>query len=282
MLAILGGVGAALAWTGTTLFAAQATRYVDSWSLLATVMAVGLVIALPAALVAGVPHHVHRSSLGWLVASGSGNVAGLLLTYRALRIGKVGVVAPITSTEGAVAAVLAVLVGEHLAGGKAAALVVVATGIALAAHTRESDPDIRRSDVRAALLAAAAALSFGLSLYSTGRVGQSLGVAWAALPPRVVGVAVIAVPLLVMRRWRIVRAALPFAVGGGLFEVLGFVTYAFGARHGLAIAAVLASQFAALSAVAGYLLYRERLTRLQVLGVAAIVAGVSLLSALPG
>jgi len=282
VLAILGGVGAALAWTGTTLFAAQATRYVDSWSLLATVMAVGLVIALPAALVAGVPHHVHRSSLGWLVASGSGNVAGLLLTYRALRIGKVGVVAPITSTEGAVAAVLAVLVGEHLAGGKAAALVVVAAGIALAAHTRESDPDIRRSDVRAALLAAAAALSFGLSLYSTGRVGQSLGVAWAALPPRVVGVAVIAVPLLVMRRWRIVRAALPFAVGGGLFEVLGFVTYAFGARHGLAIAAVLASQFAALSAVAGYLLYRERLTRLQVLGVAAIVAGVSLLSALPG
>jgi len=282
VLAIFGGIGAALAWTGTTLFAAQATRYVDSWSLLATVMAVGLAVALPAALIAGVPHDVHRSSLGWLVASGSGNVAGLLLTYRALRIGKVGVVAPIASTEGAVAAVLAVLAGEQLAGGKATALVVVAAGIALAAHTRSSDPEIRRSDARAAMLAAAAALSFGLSLYSTGRVGQELGVAWAALPPRVVGVAVIAVPLLVMRRWHIVRRALPFAVAGGILEVLGFVSYAFGARHGLAVAAVLASQFAALSAVAGYLLYRERLTRLQVLGGGAIVTGVSLLSALHG
>ena len=282
MLAILGGIGAALAWAGTTLFAAQATRYVDSWSLLATVMTVGLAIALPAALISGVPHHVRGSSLGWLFASGSGNVAGLLLTYRALRIGKIGVVAPITSTEGAVAAVLAVIAGEHLAGGKAAALVVVAAGIALAAHTRNSDPEIRRSDARAALLAAAAAFSFGLSLYSTGRVGQALGVAWAALPPRVVGVTVIAVPLLVMRRWHIVHAALPFAVAGGIFEVLGFVSYAFGARHGLAIAAVLASQFAALSAVAGYLLYGERLTRLQVLGIGAIVAGVSLLSAVHG
>lgn len=46
LLAILGGAGAALAWTGTTLFAAQATRYIDSRSLLATVMTVGLAIAL--------------------------------------------------------------------------------------------------------------------------------------------------------------------------------------------------------------------------------------------
>jgi drug/metabolite transporter (DMT)-like permease len=63
-------------------------------------------------------------------------------------------------------------------------------------------------------------------------------------------------------------------------EVIGFVSYALGARHGLAVSAVLASQFAALAAVAGYLLFRERLTRGQVAGVAAIVAGVSLLSVL--
>lgn len=280
MLAILGGVGAAICWTATTLCAARATKHVDSWSLLATVMTVGLVLALPVALIAGLPEHVDRSALGWLVASGCANVAGLLLTYRALRIGKVGVVAPISSTEGAVAAVIAVVAGERLAGGKAAALIAVACGVALAAHTPERDPDARRDDLRAALFAGLAALSFGLGLYSTAQVGQSLGVAWAALPPRVVGVLVIALPLLIARRWHIVRAALPYAIAGGIFEVLGFVTYAFGARHGLAIAAVLGSQFAALAAVAGFLLYKERLTRIQVAGVAAIVAGVSLLSAL--
>jgi EamA-like transporter family. len=42
---------------------------------------------------------------------------------------------------------------------------------------------------------------------------------------------------------------------------------------------VLASQFAALAVVAGYLFFHERLTPAQIAGVAAIVAGVSLLSA---
>jgi drug/metabolite transporter (DMT)-like permease len=280
VLAILGGMGAALAWMATTLAASRATRHLDAWSLLATVMTVGLVISIPPAAIAGVPADLRWSSAGWLTVSGFANVGGLLLTYAALTIGKVGVVAPITSTEGAVAAVIAVVAGQSLSGGTAATLVVVALGVALAARAPEADAEIRRTDVRSALLAGGAALCFGLGLYSTGRVGQSLGVAWALLPPRVVGVAVIALPLLATRRWRVVRAALPYAVVGGICEVAGFASYAFGARHNIAIAAVLASQFAGLAAVVGFLVFRERLARVQVAGVVAIVAGVSALSAL--
>jgi drug/metabolite transporter (DMT)-like permease len=278
VLAILGGIGAAVAWTATTLGASRATRSIDSWSLLASVMTIGLVISVPAAAAAGTPHGLDRRALGWLVAAGCANVGGLLLTYRALAVGKVGVVAPITSTEGGVAAILAVLAGQQLGPGTGAALGVVAVGVALAARTPEVDADRRRHDVVAAIYAGLAALAFGLGLYSTAKVGQSLGVAWAALPPRVVGVVVIAIPLAISRRWRMTRDALPFAVVCGVCEVVGFVSYALGARHNLAVAAVLASQFAALSAVAGYLFYKERLTRVQVAGVAAIVAGVSLLS----
>jgi len=282
VLAILGGLGAALAWTATTLTAARAMRLVDAWSYLATVMTVGLVVALPTAAIAGVPSGLNGRSAAWLAVSGLANIAGLLFTYAALSVGKVGVIAPITSTEGAVAAVIAVLLGEQLSGGKAATLLAIAAGVALAAHTRSVNRDERRSGVKAALLAGGAALAFGLGLYSTGRVGQSLGVAWAALPPRVVGIAVIAVPLLVMRKWRIRRAALPYAVVGGLCEVLGFASYAFGARHGLAVAAVLASQFAGIAAVVSFVVFRERLTRVQVAGVVLIVCGVSVLSALNG
>jgi drug/metabolite transporter (DMT)-like permease len=282
MLAILGGLGAALAWTATTLTASRAMRLIDAWSLLATVMLVGLVVSAPAAAIAGIPGGLDASSFGWLVASGCANVGGLLLTYGALSVGKVGVVAPITSTEGGVAAVIAVLAGEQLSGGKTAALVAIAAGVALAAHTPSVDHVERRSGLRAVLLAGGAALAFGVGLYSTGRVGQSLGVAWAALPPRVVGVAVIALPLLATRRFRMKRAALPYAVVGGLCEVLGFTSYAFGARHGLAIAAVLASQFAGIAAVVSFFVFSERLTRIQVVGVVAIVCGVSVLSAVHG
>jgi drug/metabolite transporter (DMT)-like permease len=280
--AILGGLGAALAWAATTLAAARATKLVDAWSLLATVMTVGLVLSAPVAAVAGVPDGLDASSAGWLVVSGAANVAGLLLTYGALSLGKVGVVAPITSTEGGVAAVIAVLAGEQLSGGTAATLVAIAAGVALAAHTSAVDGRRPRSELRAVLLAGAAALAFGVGLYATGRVGQTLGVAWAALPPRIVGVAVIALPLLLARRWRMARPALPYAVAGGVCEVLGFTSYAFGARHGLAVAAVLASQFAGIAAVLSFLVFRERLTRIQVTGVVAIVIGVSTLSALHG
>ena len=56
--------------------------------------------------------------------------------------------------------------------------------------------------------------------------------------------------------------------------------FAIGARHGIAIAAVLASQFAALAAIAAFLLFRERIARTQVTVVDAIAVGVAVLSAL--
>lgn len=281
MVAVLGGLGAALAWAATTLVASRASRLIDARSLLASVMTIGLLVAAPAAAIAGVPPALGAHSLAWMAVSGAGNVVGLLFTYSALRIGKVGLVAPITSTEGAVAAVIAVAAGERLSPGSGVTLAAIAVGVALAAVS-PAEEEARRSDRRAILLAAGAALSFGFGLYATGRVGQDLGVAWAVLPPRVVGVAAIALPLALTRRWRMRRAAVPYVVVGGLCELLGFASYAVGARHGLAVSAVLASQFAAIAAVVGYLGFRERLGRIQVAGIVTIVAGVSLLSALHG
>jgi drug/metabolite transporter (DMT)-like permease len=281
MLAVLGGLGAAFAWAGTTLVASRASRLIDIRSLLASVMTVGLLVSAPAAAIAGVPQALGAHSLVWMAVSGAGNVVGLLFTYAALQIGKVGLVAPITSTEGAVAAVIAVVAGERLSPGSGVTLAAIAVGVALATVSPGKE-DARRSDRRAIVLAAGAALSFGFGLYATGRVGQDLGVAWAVLPPRVVGVAVIALPLALTRRWQMRRAAVPYVIAGGFGELLGFASYAFGAQHGLAISAVLASQFAAIAAVVGYLAFRERLGSIQVAGIVTIVAGVSVLSVLHG
>ena len=64
----------------------------------------------------------------------------------------------------------------------------------------------------------------------------------------------------------------------GVCEVAGFALFAFGARHGIAVAAVLASLFAAIAAVAAHVLFRERLARTQVAGVVLIVVAVAALS----
>jgi drug/metabolite transporter (DMT)-like permease len=61
---------------------------------------------------------------------------------------------------------------------------------------------------------------------------------------------------------------------------VGFTAFAFAARDSVAIASVLASQFATFAAVLAYLVYRERLGRAQILGVALVVGGVAWLALL--
>src|SRR4026209_2447348 len=119
-MAILGGLGAAVAWAVTLLCTSRATRMIGAGSVLAWVMLVGFCIVVPWAAPVGFPDGLDRGSVTWLLVAGLGNIVGLLLVYTALREGKVGIVVPIVSTEGAIAAGLAVIAGEHLAAGSAA------------------------------------------------------------------------------------------------------------------------------------------------------------------
>jgi drug/metabolite transporter (DMT)-like permease len=277
VIAVLGGLGAAFAWAGATLCSSRSARLIGAPSVLAWVMIVGLLAIVVPTVARGHPHGLDGAAWVWLAVSGPGNVAGLLLSYAALRVGKVGIVAPITSTEGAIAAVIAVAAGEHLGALSALTLVVIAAGVVVTARSQErgtgGDPR------RCATLAVLGALCFGASIYATGRVSESLPIVWAVLPARVIGVVAVALPLAVAGRLRLTRRALPLVVAGGLCEVAGFASYAVGARHGIAVSAVLASQFAAVAVVAAYLLFAERLDRVQVAGVTAIAAGVAVLTA---
>jgi drug/metabolite transporter (DMT)-like permease len=283
MVAILGGLGAAFAWATATVCSSRSTRMIGEGPVLAWVMIVGLVALLPVLVAGPGPGHVTTADLVWLVIGGVGNAGGLLLVYRGLRVGKVGVVAPIASTEGAIAALAAILAGESLSAAVAVALVVIVAGIVLSARPAE---EIERgseehSHTRAAALCGlGAALAFGVSLYGIGRLSGDLPAAWILLPARLTGVIAVALPLLAAGRLTLSRPALPFVVASGLCEVLGFLSYTVGAQHAIAIAAVLSSQFAALAAVGAYLIYHERLARHQVAGVVAIVAGVAVLSVL--
>jgi drug/metabolite transporter (DMT)-like permease len=279
VIAVLGGLGAAFLWATSTLCSARSTRIIGPAAVLAWVALTGLAANLVLVAVGPPPGPLTTPDLLWMLAAGVGNVLGLILVYSALRRGKVGVVAPIVSTEGSVAALLAVATGEPLGVASAALLAVMAFGVALAAVAPEKLPVRGERKSVSVGLAAVAALSFGVSLFATGRLGTSLPVGWALLPPRAIGVVAVTIPMALTRRLRLTRSAVPFVVTTGLAEVFGFASYVAGARHGIAVAAVLASQFAAIASVAAYLLFRERLTRLQLGGVALIVLCVAALTA---
>jgi drug/metabolite transporter (DMT)-like permease len=285
MVAILGGLGAARSWAIATLASSRSSRMIGPISVLGWVMTVGFVAALGPALLTR-PERLGPPELAGLVATGLSHNIGLLLAYRALSIGRVSIVAPITSTEGAIAALLAVALGDSLAGTTALILAVIVLGVVLAAAERAADPASGpRLDPghnrQAAILALAAAATFSIGLVLSGRLGAGgMPPAWVMLASRTVGLTVIVLPLLVTRRFRLTRPALPLVVVAGALEVFGGGIYVVAASENVAIAAVVSSQFAALAALGGYFLFGERLQRLQLIGVVVVVLGVTALSAL--
>ncbi|TML20350.1 MAG: DMT family transporter [Actinobacteria bacterium] len=280
MLAILGGIGAAFCFGASTLCSSRSSRMIGASSVVAWMMLIGLLALLPVVVLGGLPEQLDAGAGVWLILSAAGNVIGLLIVYAALRIEWVGIVAPITSTEGAVAALIAAAAGEAIGGGTGLALAVMVVGVVLTGIVRAERQEEHNHGRRGALLALLSAACFGVGLYATGRVGSDLPIVWAVLPARVAGVLFVAIPLAVGSRLRLTRRALPLVVASGLAEVVGFASFAFGARHGIAVSAVLASQFAAVAAVGAYLLFGERPGRLQLIGVAMILAGVAVLTGL--
>jgi uncharacterized membrane protein len=264
-------------------------------------MLIGLVIVIAPTAVLASPSRLSPAVIALLAVAGATNVVGLLVEYVAFRRGKVGLVAAIASTEGMVAAVISAVAGARLSLTTGLLLGLVTLGVAVAAAgpdagapapqehgapapqehgapaPQEQRPGRRR--VPWGVLAVSTALLFGVCLYTTGRAGQQVSVLWTLVPARLFGSAGVAAPLVARRKLRLTRRALPLVAAAGAAEVLGVLSYAIGARHDLPVAAVLSAQFAALTAVAAYFIHGQRLSRTQVAGLAAVVAGVTLLAA---
>jgi drug/metabolite transporter (DMT)-like permease len=281
MVAILGGLGAALSWAIATVSSTRSSRMIGAVSVIAWVMTVGFAVSVVPALLSNPTSIEPVQILGLLVVGVSNNV-GLLLTYAALTVGRISIVAPIVATEGAAAAVISVILGEALNIATAVVLAAIAVGVVLAAIERSADLEQRtdsRYARRAVLLAIGAAGCFSVGLVIAGRLGTSLPIAWIVMAPRLVGVIGVAIPLALLGRLRLVRAAVPLVIVSGALEAGGAGLYIVAAQHGVAEAAVLGSQFAAVAAVAAFLFFGERLARVQLAGVAIIVVGVTALAA---
>lgn len=312
MTAILAGLGAAALWAAATLCSSRSSRMLGSRVVLAWIMIVGVAVGLPIAIASPPPAIVAPSTFALLLVAGSCYVVGLQLTYAALRVGKVSIVAPIVSTEGAVAAIVSVALGDPIGAIAGLMLVAIAAGVVLSSIER-ARPEVAAGDFdvladaideppaelepgaslqpappvadspadarRTATLAIVAAVIFGIGIVAAGRSALLVPVSWVALGARLIGVVAVAVPLFLQGRLRVTRAALPLVVVAGIGEVIGSMLSAWGSRESIAITAVMGSQFAALAAVAAFLLFGERLARVQLVGVVLIVAGVTVLAA---
>jgi len=182
VIAIVGGLVAAVMWATSALCISRSTKLIPPVAVLGWVLLIGSVISAPFALAQGVPPGLGREQVALLVVTAIGNTTGLLLVYSSLRHGKVGVVAPITSAQGAAAAVFAVIAGEEIATGAGIALAAIVLGVVLSSMSRTRDEGSDRREGLAVTFAIVSLPLRGTSLRHAEQMVNAAGLALLSIP----------------------------------------------------------------------------------------------------
>lgn len=273
-LTILLGLGAALCWGAPDVWLAQATRRVGGLAVLFGSLVIGLVALAPAAAFVGMPDWTLR---GTLLGAGIGALSAVAyrVGFEAFREGSVSIVAPIIACEGAVAAVFAIAAGERIGPLVGLFLPIAVVGVVLAA--------MGRGGGKAAVLpAVTAALVWGGILVLSVPVADDLGVYWGFMLIRVSALAStlpFAVASGAATRW----LADPWRVAAwGLGDSAAYLLFVAAAERGpVAVASVLAAQFATVAVLAGMLSGERPLPRQRV-GIALVIVAVTGIAATGG
>jgi drug/metabolite transporter (DMT)-like permease len=277
---VVGGLLAAVLWGASGVSASRSARAIGAEAALAWVYLVGVAIVVPlAVLVDGGPSGGARAWT-YAVVGVVGAVSSLYFMYAALGRGPVALVMPLTAAQGGLAAIVAVAAGEPLHVVAAVALAAMMAGMYLAMR-RPRQPERSEAHSRAAVvLAALSAATAAFALFASPRAARDLGTLWMLAALRIGGVLGVTVPTALTGRLRVPRGVVPFVVFSGCADAGAFGTYIYAAKaDGIVVPAVVSSQYAAVSAVLAAVLLGERLTRVQLVGVVAILAGVAVVTA---
>jgi drug/metabolite transporter (DMT)-like permease len=225
------------------------------------------------------PHAPSGRELVWGVFAGAMGVVGLAAFYRALAIGTMGIVGPISAMGAIVPIAYGLVRGERPSALQGLGIVVAVVGVVAASLERLPEGAGRKvaAGVGFSLLAA---LGFGCSILGLNRVSQA-GVVWGTLTLRLTVVPIVLVALLIARPPAAkLRPVLPLLVATGLFDTAANLLYGASARNGLiSVVSVLGSLYPVVLVALAYFWLHERISRPQLGGVVLALAGVALISA---
>ncbi|MGW6510357.1 EamA family transporter [Streptomyces niveus] len=227
--------------------------------------------------------------LWYAVAAGVVGPVAMLAFYKALALGPMGVVSPLASIGVVVPVGVGLVLGERPGLLQVAGIAVAVAGIVLAGGPELRGAPVRR---RAIALTLVAAFGFGAVMALISEASTSLtGLFLALFVQRVTNVGVGGAALYVSVRrgapalpegggLAVIRAALPALAFVGLADVAANGTYSIAAQNGpVTVAAVLASLYPVITAVAARGLLKERLRAVQAAGAGLALIGTVLLAA---
>ncbi len=279
MLAVALALASSLAWGVSDFVGGLQARRIPLLRLLLLSQSFGLVLIVGAILITGT---AAPSIVDLLPAAGAGCAGALALAafYRALAIGQMSIVAPVSATGVAVPVIVGLLTGNHPAALQLVGVVAAALGVVAASRSPASA--VMRAGRQSILLALVAALGFG-SYFVGMRYSARFDVVWSLAAARVGST-------LLLLGWFLWRQPppLPRSARGrtllalaavGTLDLSANALYALATRHGeLSIVAVAASLYPVATVVLARVILRERVSPLQEVGVAAAVAGLVLIA----
>lgn len=253
------------------------TRRASVWAVAATSQATAAVLVLAVVLASGVAGEPRRADLVWGVLAGGGSGAGNVFIYRGLAGGRMAVVAPISAL---VAAGLPVLVG--LAGGErprllaAIGLLVALPAIWLVSSGEAGLRGASRVDVANGLLAG---LGFGVQFAALGQVSEQGGLVPLAASQVVSVATIVAGATLASAPWLPRDRSGRLGAVAGVLAGVATICFQLAAQRGLlTLAAVVTSLYPAFTVILAALVLRERIDRLQGVGLGLATAAIALIA----
>ena len=268
MAAIALGIGAAVCWGLADFLGGLRARTLTLASILLVSQFAGLTAVAVVVLIGGEPVPAF-SDVAPALAAGVAQLVGIAALYRALALGTMSVISPISASG---AAALPVIVG--IAGGEApaalqlAGMAVAFAGVILA--TRSPDASPGRGSREALLLSGVAALGFGGFFVGMDAAVDSADPFWALLVARAAAAALLVVALAALRPGLATDpAVLPALILIGLLDVGANACFTLGTDTGLlSVVAVLASLYPVTTVVLARGVLGERLVAIQGAGCA--------------
>ena len=211
------------------------------------------------------------------VVAGLAGLVGLSAVYRGMAIGVVGVVSTIAATGPVIPILVGLVLGERPSVLQFVGILVTLAGIGLLAFDRR--PQSGGKLVPGVGLALLAALAFGIFLVAI-KYASRPDPLWGVLATRTGSVSALLLLGLAFRsRIRVQRTDMLPLLTVGVLDVSADVFFAFATTIGLlSIVSILSSLYPVATVILARIVLKERMLRLQQVGIGLALAGVLLIS----
>lgn len=275
---IVFGVASALSWGSSDFAGGLVSRAIGSLTTATAAQIIGLLALVPIAAFAA-ESAPDQAEVAWALAAGIGGSIGIASFYRALAVGEMSLVAPLTGAIGAgVPIAVSFLLGEAIGplqalgiGCALAAVVLVSTGARSGTPSWGALPFV--------LLAG---LGFATFYVTMDQATSASGHIWLPLLlARIISSVVLVALTLAVRgpSSRPTLGRLPVLLFVGVADLGGSGFFMLANASGpLSLAVVLSSLYPVATAMLAWLLLHERLARHQVAGAALAIVGIVLIA----